>query len=99
MTKSLLLLSLIFVSKAYAVESPSQPSKQPQKIELQTTISGAEEEPKFMSILPWQDLEKVQLTKPQLRLLPRHKISAIDPSKLKRQIAFHQSQNKNNNPN
>ena len=97
MARYLSVLLLFFAVHSVAKETPKEQSTQSKKIELQTTISGSQEEPKFMSILPWQDLSRVTLPKPKLTIRSRHKITAIDPAKLQRQIAFHTSQNKNNN--
>lgn len=91
MTKLLLTMIIVFLTLSQVLAN-EQSKGQPQKIELQTTISAAQEEPKFMSILPWQDLARVSVSKPSLMLAPRTQFNMIDPVQLQRKLAIHKQQ-------
>lgn len=58
-------------------------------IKLQTTISGNNEEPKLLSILPWQDLDPVQVKNAPFNQYLQKQFKPIDPATLANQLALH----------
>lgn len=64
-------------------------SSKQEVIKLQTTISGNNEEPKLLSILPWQDLDPVKVKNAPFNQYLQKQFKPIDPATLANQLALY----------
>jgi hypothetical protein len=89
MTKFMLVCTMLCFSAALSAQQ-TMPQSVPQSVQLESTISGNQEQPKTIYVLPWQQ-PVGQIRIPQTSLaLPQMQVSPLDRQQFLRFIAVQQ---------
>ena len=87
---ALLLVLFSGISTSFLASAQKEESK-PTTLNLGTTVTGNQEQPKVISIIPWQSPETDNDLKTPIHSLIKTNFQHLEPSELRRQIRFIES--------